>query len=154
MGSEWRLNPEVKLEAWAYTHTGGIAADPFWHRLEVRRALDPARFDHNHPNIAGFFTPPPVLGMLPHGPVLDDLRHRFEINPDRFTHYHPFWGDLFAHEPHVSGHPAPGPVPGQGTPPPVVSPGPGAIPEPSSIVSLCAGLAIVLACLWRRRAGQ
>jgi hypothetical protein len=66
--------------------------------LEHRRAINPARFDFHHPNIAGYFTAPTCLGEQPHGPALDWLRHKYEINPHRFTANHHFWGKLFAIE--------------------------------------------------------
>jgi hypothetical protein len=150
----FRHDPEVRKEALYYARTGGIVHDQFWHSLEVRRDLNPARFDHNHPNIAGYFTPPSLLGSQPHGPILDDLRHRFEINPARFTHYHPFWGPVFEIEPHFSGVPPIVTPPPSGTPggtsfpPPSGGPTPGAVPEPSSLSLVAIG--VLLVGLWAR----
>lgn len=145
MGNIFRLSPEVKKEAWFYAHTGGVVNDPFWHSLEVRRDLDPERFDRNHRDIAGYFTPPTILGMQPHGPVLDDLRHRFEINPQRFSHYHKFWGEIFALEPAV---PPCNPGPTSCVQPPPCVPSGVSVPEPSSLI--LAGIAVIVVFVARR----
>jgi hypothetical protein len=138
----FRHDPEVRKEALYYARTGGLYPDHFWHSLEARRDLNPARFDRNHPNIAGYFTPPTTLGSQPHGPILDDLRHRYEINPARFTHYHEFWGPIMAMEPRGVTTP---PIV---LPPPSGGPTPGAVPEPSSLSLVAIG--VLLAGLWAR----
>jgi hypothetical protein len=154
MGSinlNWRLNPEVKREAWFYSHTGGVVDDPFWHHLEHQRELEPAAFDAHHRNIAGYFTKPDVVGQQPHGPVLDDLRHRFEVNPERFSKFHKFWGEIFAREPQVVPS-VPG-VPSTCTPPPCPPVEQHAVPEPSGVaLMLPIAVAILARVLKCRRA--
>jgi hypothetical protein len=130
MGSIWR-EPEVHKSVLSYINTGHIPDDAFWATVEHRRELDPVRFDLHHPNVAGFLRPPDVIGQLPHGPLIDDLRRRFEVAPHRFTSFHPFWGRLFAHEPH----------PGVPVVPPVIPPVHG-VPEPASIVPLFIGIVV------------
>lgn len=140
MGSIWR-DPEIHRAALSYVHTGHVPGDAFWRSLSDRRNLNPARFDDNHPNIAGFFAPPAVLGRLPNIPMVRDFRHRFEIAPIRFEHYHRFWGRLIRNEPTITVLPPV--VPGVPNvpilPPPVHGQG---VPEPSSVVLLCVGLVV------------
>lgn len=55
------IRHEVAKERAYFALTGGIVNDPFWNALTVRRNLNPARFDHYHPNVAEFFVQPPVI---------------------------------------------------------------------------------------------
>src|SRR4051812_14962072 len=105
MSSIWRLNPEIKREAWVYGRTGGVAHDRYWQTLEVRYRDDPAAVTARHPLEVGFLVPPAVIGLLPHNRVLDDMRRRHDRNPKQFEHWHNFWGHLFDHEPHLSAPP-------------------------------------------------
>lgn len=55
------IKHEVAKERAYFALTGGIVNDPFWNALTIRRDLNPARFDHYHPNVAAFFIQPPVI---------------------------------------------------------------------------------------------
>jgi hypothetical protein len=151
----FRLDPEVKREAWYYAHTGGLVDDPEWNSLSRLYRHDPAKFAADHPNIVGYFSPPTLLGMQPHGPILDDLRHRYEVDPARFTRYHNFWGEIFSLEPLSSPQPPgvppvltpPVTTPGGTLPPPA---GQGAVPEPSSCVLMGIAMIFLFLAMWRR----
>jgi hypothetical protein len=150
MGSIWRLNPEVKKEAWEYASHGTVIDDVFGAASDdgFTKTRWPSRM--STANFVGYFTPPGVLGMQPRGPVLDDLRHRYELAPRRFTHYHPFWGHLLAMEPHAPGVPtvpvlAPPTTPGVTTPAPPPVAVAAAVPEPASIILLAAAALAVAA---------
>jgi hypothetical protein len=155
-GGIWE-SPVVHRAVLSYIHTGHVPDKEgpdagFWKGVEHVRDMDPARFDARHRNIAGYFAKPAILGQLPHGPLIDELRYRFKERPYIFTRWHPFWGRLFAHEP----HPVPPVIPpaGPGVPGvPILPPaGPGqGIPEPLSVVSLCSGIMLAWLWMWRTR---
>jgi hypothetical protein len=153
------LNPEIKREAWEYAHRGDVVHDPYWDRLGRLYRAGPVEFAAGHPNVVGYFTPPTLLGMQPQGPVLDDLRHRYELDPARFTRYHNFWGMIFSLEPMSVPpqqppvvppvNPTPTPTTGGTLPPPAA--GQGAVPEPSSMILMGIAMIFVVLAMWRKR---
>jgi hypothetical protein len=104
-----------------------------WRELEHRYEINPTRFDHFHPALAGLFTPAECVGELPNTPFFDMLRHRYELAPARFTYYHPVLGALIKQDLATEC-------------PPVMPPGGGGggVPEPSTFLLFAIGLVFVL----------
>lgn len=101
-----------------------------WEQVEARRAIDPDRFDRNHP----------MLGLAIRD--TDAMLARRDLDPSRFDRFHPYLGWLLAGL-HRPGPPVP-------CPPPPICPNPPihVVPEPSSAV--LAGVGLVLAIIGKR----
>lgn len=111
-----------------YSQTGHVPNTPLWNALANRYALNPARFDANHPRLEGLFSPPATIGMLPTGAYWDNLRHRYTIDAPRFDANHPGLAPLLALDnwaQHVQ------PPPPQ-VPPPITGGGQGSVTPPGS----------------------
>jgi hypothetical protein len=154
----FRTNPAIRRQALFYARTGDVLRGPIWRALTERRERNPERFDRLHPEIAGYFTRPAVLGMQPQGRILNDLRRRYEIDPDRFTYYHPFWGRIFDFEPSLSPPLPPAVIPpvcppvhpgGYTSPPPTH---PTAVPEADSLVLFAIAVFAIFVAFFAARA--
>lgn len=112
---------QARLAAGDYTNVSGLLpTSPAWNYLRFRRSLDPARFDHYHPQI---------------GPLLDvdqQVRHQLD-NPPQPQVLNPPPSDT-------------GNSGGGGTPPtnpPSTPPLPPSVPEPASVVLFLTGLTVI-----------
>lgn len=121
------IKHEVTKERAYYALTGGVINDHFWNALTIRRDLNPARFDHHHPNAAEFFELRPPIMTLPQ-PILFPPILPSPTTPPPAT------------APPESGCP--------GLPPQA---GPGVVPEPSSVILLALPLIFVGLVLWLRK---
>ena len=114
----------------AYSLTGQLPHTAAWDYLTYRHDLNPTRFDHNHPRLAGLFDKPECVGEVPETPFWEKLEKRHDLNPTRFDHYHPFLGKIMDRNQEAEK----GCQEGEHHPPT-------AVPEPSSIVLGLFGLA-------------
>ncbi|MBX6313333.1 MAG: hypothetical protein IRY99_10530 [Isosphaeraceae bacterium] len=115
--------------------------------LLARRALNPARFDHYHPQLGQILKrdlllraicrPGQHLRLLPDTPHTRYLKWRRSLNPQRFDHYHPVLGPILAEDDRLLAGPCPlspeqilpplinPPTPGGPVVPPIFPPGGG-----------------------------
>ena len=97
-----------------------------WDEIQARRAVDPTRFDRNHP----------TLGLALRD--TDAMLARRDLDPARFDRFHPYLGWLLG----GLGRPCPV-IP---CTPPTICPNPPihAVPEPSSLALAAVGLGLVI----------
>ena len=85
-------------------------------------------------------------GLLPNNYFWSTLRDRYELNPERFTHYHPLVGKWFEHEHEILCKPVIPICPDEPYVP--CPPKPPVVPEPSTIIMM--SMALIGIFIWRK----